>query len=145
MTDAPNPLDYSPAPAGRGRRRVVRLVAFALVVLLAAWGALNRAELLRWMQQKQRMWAEVRRFDACATYTAPADLIAWEEDTSEIERLSDSSLHTVGYSRNVSKLTGRHAATIEPWPWRDLAVYGAAAPAMGVVFMHERTSTAGNP
>ena len=119
-SQAPEALDYAPAPGGRGRRRVTRLIAFAVLALLVTWGALKSDQLLRWMQQKQRMWAEMRRYDACATYDVPSDLVVWEEDPAEIQRLIDPSSQMLRYSRNVSNWTGRHAATIDPWPWRDL-------------------------
>ena len=115
MTAQTETLNYAPAPAGLGRRRALRYVAVALALVLMTLGVLNYRGLLSLIQQKHRMWSDMRWYDSAASYTAPADRVAW-----------DGSLSTV------------------LGPARPYVVAGAIPPGPGVIFMHERTTNAGH-
>ena len=142
---APLPLNYGSAPPGW--RKIVRRLSLALAFVTMAvcvwqWGpnAWRQARLLYWQRQ-------------CMTFSAPADMVVYEEEPGAVARL----LHVPAYTPYVppsfsQSASTAQAAAFEPSCWTTLnsvlpPLMRAYVRGYGIgafIFLHERISPGGH-
>jgi hypothetical protein len=151
-SSSPQQLDYglaAPRRARRVRRFVFLLLAVGLAYACWQWGpaAMQQVPILFWQRQ-------------CMHYTAPADQVVYEEDPAEAKRLLADPTQYVAYKLNrggapdstPEKTTA--AALHFPRCWQRFSAlspprfrggFGQIGTGSGaILFLHERTSSAGN-
>jgi hypothetical protein len=118
-------LDYAEAPRSKRQRVYLQRLAIVAAIAIAVWFLV-----------KLRPWEELR--DAyyrhqCATYTAPADQIVYEEDPTVFAALLKSA-------PEYRQLQGGVARLATPW---EKLTYGTRR--AGIVLLHERKAVQSAP
>jgi hypothetical protein len=146
-TSSATQLHYAPPPGGLRRLFALRGLLIAILILAAAklaifvfpaqWQALQQRRLMQRQQQCRSV---------CLSFTRPAGTVVYDEDLDRANTLLTSG----GYIDAALSMGGAPGAALLPTPVWDAysatlsgIVRPALPPVAPIIFLHERTSPAG--